>query len=208
MELSNFSSIVDSTWAARGVGFGGQIKRITDYGPPAGILVVWRNSLSRWVLVEPINLGGPAGPVSGIVQSTEQVVQQVLLPESLLMAGRRLEFKVGMTKTGNTDNFRMRLHVGSLGTISDTKINPVDPALLNPGSEGYLLEFGIVSATSLLYLGTRSGGSWTGAADGTTQPSFTVPDMTAAGTYISVCAFMGGATDTPIINNFSLILEP
>ena len=156
---------------------------------------------SRW---RPVNgrtmLAKMTVAISGI-NNTAQRVLRAQIPAGMIAAGDDIELLFSLIKSGGTDTARLSAYYGPTGDNTDTAIigySAYQQVAAASRGGGIIGRIATISATSVQRTGNAaSSGSAYGAISASASSlATTVPDMSAAATWVSVYVDSSGATDT------------
>lgn len=202
------------TWASRPVAasFLGAQFRFTDVGGNTGAgggnyfysNGVRYKAVNGEALLDAVDTANP-----GITGVTEQQLNpnHIVIPAAVIAGMDRLDVTCGVSKSGTTDTMVMRVRFGPLGTIADPVLATVNVAAASQ-SAGFSLKFKRISDTTIQLQGSANTILSYGSESGTAYAAaVTVSAMSTTPMYMSITAQMGGTTDTPTLQDYTLKLS-
>lgn len=163
-----------------------------------------RSDGTAWRLLAPADLLVDFTAVTGVANTSEQILKQIAIPVGLLRALRYFTFKVLYAKSGASETATLRARLGTGGTTSDQAILTNSSTLSSTNraatAEG---SFFASSATQLRGVGRDSsfgvGGFIAGSTTTTYPTNATVPDMSANALTLSLSLQMNTGAETGTI---------
>lgn len=204
------ASIVTSTWdSRRTVAPARAMFFATDVGD--GCLFQYSTILGRWRVVNgTARIVSLPVPVSGIGNVETAVLWQAM-PLQAWQVGDVLRLHLAGGKSGNTDEAKLTVRVGTSGTTQDAAVAGLDGLVLANGvnrSFGVEFDIKLVAPDRVKRLGADSAhGSYAGAgpallADGTQIPSAAVYPL-----IVTVALASSGAVDTVFVDDAGIELR-
>lgn len=165
-----------------------------------------RSDGTAWRLVAPSDLLVDLTPVTGIANTSEQILKQLAIPAGLLRALRYFSVKVLYAKSGTSETATLRARLGTAGTTSDTAIMSNNATLASTNRAATVEgSFFAASATQLRGLGRDSasgnGGFPSGATSVVYPVNVTVADMAANALTLSLSLTMNTGVETGTISH-------
>ena len=148
---------------------------------------------------------------SASIANTETIVFQYLVPANLLRVGDRLRLWFTESKSGTTDIANMRVRLGAAGTTADALLFSAGVLAATSRAGGWILDFKLVSATTIQQLGSSNTGQVVGYGQ-IGAPAFpaavTITDASANALYLSVGVFSSSTNDTVALQDAHLQIIP
>jgi hypothetical protein len=102
--------------------------------------------------------------VSSNIANSETVVFQYQIPANVVQQYDSLRLWFTFTKSGTTDTGLVKVRMGTAGTTSDTQIFAATPLAAANRAGGWVLDFKLISATTIQQLASSNTGAVIGYA--------------------------------------------
>lgn len=178
--------------------------RVTDVGGSPGS--IWTSSGTRWY---PLNGRTTlyAKDTRATTQSTTEVVLgQYLIPANVIQVGDRVRVICTYSKSGTVETETVKFRLGTAGTIADATIQSNTALATTQDSMGLLLDFKLMSATSIQKLGNGGTSGYAGSSSGAYPAPVTISSASANALYLSLTAFLSVGSETAALEDMYLEL--
>jgi hypothetical protein len=145
---------------------------------------------------------------AGAASATEQILKQVTIPGSVLLAAKSFSIRVLWAKNGVVDACTCRIRLGPLGTTADPIL--CSHAHLGAAQRTVTTEsvFTAFNSTTIRLMTVVNTTNYTVGTSGVATPvDVTVSDLSTSNMILTLSIQPAGATDIPTIANFWLVID-
>jgi hypothetical protein len=145
---------------------------------------------------------------AGAASATEQILKQVTIPGSVLLAAKSFSIRVLWAKNGVVDACTCRVKLGPLGTVADPALmthTNLGAAQRTVATESIFTAFN--ATTVRMMTATNTANYFVHTNSVATPVDVTVSDLSTSNMILTLSIQPAGATDIPTIANFWLVID-